>query len=50
MLAEHPETRVDNRPLLFDVWERQGLRLAPEQWRAVPALLQPEMIRPTQDE
>jgi hypothetical protein len=45
VLAADPETRADNRVLLFRVWERQGLRLTPEQWETVRRLGQPETIR-----
>jgi hypothetical protein len=47
VLDEHPETRGDNRFLLFRVWERQGLQLTPEQWEMVSRLRQPETIRRT---
>lgn len=39
--------RRSSRPRRFRVWERQGLRLTPEQWSAVAGLTQPETIRRT---
>lgn len=47
VLASYPETRSDNRLLLFRVWEQQGLQLTPEQWEMVTHLRQPETIRRT---
>lgn len=45
IVEKHPETRNDNRLLLFHIYSLYGLNLTPEQWEKVKNLPQPETIR-----